>query len=168
MLWRPFLSEKTVNSLFFLICTDFLILGCPHGLWVSYFGSSFLCFDVCGPLLCYFPAPGASVGLPASGLLWISSPDSLGFISLLALNHLLPAFSIKGNLCVLIANYLIFDYFLLLVSSSFLLATWIVGSLHQYHSVKMQTPGPTADRSNQDAGYGARASCTFTGMPCGF
>lgn len=96
--------------------------------------------------------------LPASGLLWISSPDSLCFISLLTQNHLLPAFSIKGSLCVLIANDLVFDYYLLLFSSSFLLATRILGSLHQYHNVKMQTPGPTADQSNQDSGYGARAS----------
>lgn len=82
-------------------------------------------------------------------LLWISSSDSLCFISLLAQNHLLPTFSIKGSLCVLIANYSISDYFLLLFSSLFLLATWILGSLHQYHKVKMQIPGPTADQLNQ-------------------
>lgn len=87
---------------------------------------------------------------PSELLLWISSPVSLCFITLLAQNHVLPTFSIKGSLCVLIANYSISDYFLLLFSSLFLSATWILGSLRQYHNVKMQIPGPTADQLNQD------------------
>lgn len=76
------------------------------------------------------------------------SPDSI-FISLPAQNHSLPAFSIKGSVYVLVANYSGSAYILLLFI--FIpfgnVALWIPPL---YHDLKMQMLGPIADQSCQD------------------
>ena len=138
------LFDDTVNSLPFLILTDFLVADCLRGLWMS-------CFENC---ICPYNSSCLHVFDPAAELtpcpwflngyfqpLAIQSPVccffrfpllTLYFISLPAQNHFLPVFSLKRSLCCSHSQALI-----IFGCYSCLHSSWQCGSLYASIRIRM-------------------------------
>lgn len=82
---------------------------------------------------------------------WISSPHSLSVSFLFQLKLIYCQLPSPREACVVFtANFSVSDYILLLLPSVFLLAMWILGSIHQNHNIKTQILGLIFAQLNQD------------------